>query len=115
MLWRSLREVAQGRFQRSVGFLRGRRVYHRRNRLQRTEEHLNTPVAVGEQAGGVSEVVSLCSDLNRHVFSLLTALIRAMTKVTVTRISGPGRIHVQWQSPQASDIEEQQCSRKPWR
>src|SRR6476646_782558 len=70
MLWCSLREVAQGGLQGSAGLFRGRTVYHLRNRTQRAEEHLDAPVAVREQAGGVGKIVGLRSNLDRHSLRL---------------------------------------------
>jgi hypothetical protein len=76
--------VQRGR-QRSARFLRGRTIHHSRYGLEYAEEHLYAAVAVREQAGGVSKVVSPCSNLNRHGLRLQTALISAVTKVTAIR------------------------------
>ena len=78
----------------SAGLLRGRTVDHVRNRLECAEEHLNAPVAVGEQTGGISEIVSLCSNLDRHSLSLPTAWNSAMTKVSGTKWSKVNAIPV---------------------
>jgi hypothetical protein len=89
MFRRSLRKVVQGRLQGAAGLSRGRTVYHLPNRPQRSEEHLNAPVAVGEQTGGVGKIVGLGSNLDGHDLSLLIAVIRTMTKVTLRRIAKP--------------------------
>jgi hypothetical protein len=69
MFWRGLAEVSQSSLQSPTGFFRGRSVNYNRDSFQRGEEHLDSPVAVRQQACGVREVMNLCSYLDRHVLS----------------------------------------------
>jgi hypothetical protein len=79
-------EVALGRLQRSGRALCFRTVYHGCHGLECAEEHFYAPVTVREQAGRVSKVLRLCSNLDRHVLSVLAALIDAVTKVSVIKV-----------------------------
>ena len=81
VLGRGLSEITQGRLERTTGFLRGRTVYHLGDGIERAKKHFDPPVAVGKQAGGVSKVMGLGSNLNRHKLRLQIRCGRAVTKV----------------------------------
>jgi hypothetical protein len=81
VLWCRLPKVAQGSLQRSTGLLNRKIVNVLCNRLQRAEKYLDPPVAVREQAGGVSKVVGRHSNLNRQSLSIPARFKTAVTKV----------------------------------
>ena len=66
MLWRGFPEVAQSGIERPSRFLRQRPIDDLRHGLERAEEHLNPPMAVGKKSRRIRKVVNARPDLNRH-------------------------------------------------
>lgn len=91
MFWRRLVEVLQGRSQRPPGLFRRRAVDRRSNGLKHGEKRLDPPVTVRQQASGVSKVMRLGSNLNRHSFTCTGGT--GLNRIAELYLLSPFRIH----------------------
>src|SRR5262249_6566351 len=87
MLWCSFPKITQGRFQGSPGLFVGGPIYALGDRLQYSQEHLDSTMAIRKEIERFLEVVCLHPNLYGHAPSLAGSRVGARTKLSFPLIS----------------------------